>query len=225
MPNGHIMSREKMTNGRKKELFFEQSYFLRKICGSTIQKDFAKKLGISLRAYSRYEKGEREMPNGLVKFALLLTKDKEEVVLIDESLSLTDEGSSIKEYIDNFKMELEVITNKDAERQKAATVPASNIDTSNQPTMSYPVETPGGTFSEDVECLRKIYNYGDIGIISAIHQNLKTFVRTVAQDNEIQKLKAENAEIRKRLELLEQKLSTDGRGKVEDADAAQAAAS
>lgn len=207
------MSREKMTIGPKKDLFFEQSYFLRKIRGSTIQKDFAKKLGISLRAYSRYEKGEREMPNGLVKFAFLLNKDKEEVVLIDESLSLTDEGSSIKEYIDNFKMELEVITREEAERRKK--------DTSNQSIPSNPVEIPGGTFGEDVECLRKIYNYGDAGIISAIHQNLKTFVRTVAQDNEIQNLKAENAEIRKRLELLEQKLSTVGREK-EDINNAQA---
>lgn len=130
-----------------------------------------------------------------------------------------------KEHTDDFKMELEVITREEAERRKKAAAEPIYIDTSNPSTPSNPVETPGGTFGEDVECLRKIYNYGDAGIISAIHQNLKTFVRTVAQDNEIQMLKAENAEIRKRLELLEQKLSTDGRGKVEDADTALAAGS
>jgi len=128
-----------------------------------------------------------------------------------------------KEHTDNFKMDLEVITREEAERRKRTAI--SESDQSNQSTPSNPVETPGGTFGEDVECLRKIYNYGDIGIISAIHQNLKTFVRTVAQDNEIQKLKAENAQIRKRLELLEQKLSTVGRGKVEDVDTALAAGS
>ena len=47
----------------------------------------------------------------------------------------------------------------------------------------------GEQFMEDVNYLKIIYDYKDLGIISAIHANLKTFNRTVQREIEVRQLK------------------------------------
>lgn len=198
-------------------LFYEQE-----------QEEFANNLGISISNVSnienhKYKPSFEPLKNLLEKYKVnpvwLLTGEGDPykiVVLEDERLFLKYDDTPVEEYSEDFAMHLEAVYSENDPRNpknKASSDNLYNIDTSDQPAVSDPVKTPGGSFGEDVECLREIYNYGDAGIISAIHQNLKTFVRTVNQAKEIQELKAENKNIVKRLDQLEQKLSADGRVK------------
>ena len=215
MPNGRMMSRCKMTNRHKKNIYFAQAHVLRRIRGSFTQGNFAKRLGIPLRTYSRYEKGEREMPIGLVKLAFLINKDNKEIVLVDESLSFTDEGASIKEYVDNFKMDLEVITREEAERRKKVSAEPSYIDTSNPSATSDSVKTLDADPCHDLLIKTRLVLESKTGFAKSLAANIVSFHDAVVT---AEKLKDHE----RRLEDLEQKHST-GRGKVEDSDAAQAA--
>lgn len=68
-------------------------------------------------------------------------------------------------------------------------------------------------FAQDVSYLKEIYDYQDTGIIEAIHQNLKTFVRTVRREKLVSIQNKKIADLESRLEQLEQKLLNTGRGK------------
>jgi hypothetical protein len=146
------------------------------------------------------------VPNGLVRLAYLIAEDKEEIVFMDESLSFTDEGTAIKEYVDNFKMDLEVITKTEAKRRKKATT----ADQSNPSTPSAPPSaTPGadpwqGTIKKAREILesglsdsKALANY-----IECAHSSMQ-----------------EKQDLKNTVDQIKQQLST-GRGKVEDPDTA-----
>ncbi|MDM8551914.1 helix-turn-helix transcriptional regulator [Desulfobacterales bacterium HSG2] len=49
---------------------------LKELRGSDSKTDFAKKLGVALRTYLRYEKGERKVPDGLFKLAQMIRQSE-----------------------------------------------------------------------------------------------------------------------------------------------------
>ncbi|MGD9161344.1 MAG: helix-turn-helix transcriptional regulator [Desulfobacteraceae bacterium] len=191
------------------------------------QGEFAKNIGLSVSNVSNIENHKYEPSFEPLRKLIeiykvnpiwLLSGEDEPykvVMLKNERLFLKYDDTPVKEYSEDFAMHLEAVYGENDPgnpKNEGDTETTYNIDTLN--------ETPDGSFGKDVECLREIYNYGDYGIISAIHQNLKTLSRTVqrekmieTQNIEIHKLKSENAEILKRLEQLEQKLSANGREK------------
>jgi len=61
-------------NNLKKYPYQDLGNELKELRGFNEKEDFAGKLGISLRTYYRYEKGERKVPNGLMKLARILSK-------------------------------------------------------------------------------------------------------------------------------------------------------
>ena len=60
----------------KKYLYIEQGTELKALRGSRKIKDVAKALGVAPKTYYRYESGERKVPDGLLKLARILYKNK-----------------------------------------------------------------------------------------------------------------------------------------------------
>jgi len=83
MTNGH-MSRKKMTNGQKKYPYIDLGNKLKELRGGLNQEDYAKQLGVALRTYHRYEKGERKIPDGLLKLATLLNRNNTKITYVSE---------------------------------------------------------------------------------------------------------------------------------------------
>ena len=82
------MSRKKLTNGQqnlKKYPYKELAKQLRELRGPIIQKIMAKRLGISLQTYNRYEKGRRKVPDGLLKLARIFAGQSIEKIKYQES--------------------------------------------------------------------------------------------------------------------------------------------
>lgn len=198
-----------MTNGHKKSNLSAQSKILRSLRGPYTQESFAKSLDIPLRTYIRYEKGERPMPRGLLRSAFSIVKSEKSVILIDDSLAFTEEGAAIKEFVDSFKMNLEVITVEEAERRKK--------DQSNSSTPSIIKPDP---WREVLDMARHVLASGT-DHAGSLASTIKLSYNAI----QAQKLLEEKCDkALNELEQIKQQLST-GRGKVEDADAAQAAAS
>jgi DNA-binding XRE family transcriptional regulator len=194
-----------MTNGHKKSNLFAQSEILRSLRGPHTQDSFAKSLDIPLRTYIRYEKGERAMPRGLLRSAFSIAKNEESVILIDDSLAFTEEGDTIREFVDSFKMNLEVITKAEAEkRKKANTVDPSITSNSSNPLAADP-------WQDTLNMARKVLESGTdhSGLLaSSIKLSFNTIVKEKYQEVEHHKLLKE-------IKILKQNLSTDGREKEE----------
>ena len=65
-----------MTKSEKKYPYAYQGPELKTLRGSIKVKDYAKTLGVAPKTYYRYEKGERKVPDGLLKLARILSKNK-----------------------------------------------------------------------------------------------------------------------------------------------------
>lgn len=92
-----------MTNGQKnleRYPYKDLANELRGLRGRITQEAFANQLGIALRTYHRYEKGERKVPKGLLKLAHLL-KEKDVGIVADVSY-----GSSKSNPISDEEYEL-----------------------------------------------------------------------------------------------------------------------
>jgi len=63
------LSTKKCKKNKKNYPYKELGINLRKLRGSLSKKQFARDLGVSIQAYYRYEKGERKIPDGLLKLA------------------------------------------------------------------------------------------------------------------------------------------------------------
>lgn len=208
-----------MTNRHKNIFYFEQSYLLKKIRGDLTQKVFANKLGVPLRSYVRYENGTRNMPNGLFKLALIFNENNGKIVLEDEALSLNENGKAIKEYLDNFKMELEVVYGPNDPRRSAG-AKLYNIAPSNTSAPSNSSKPPAADpWQETLDMARQVLESGT-DHAGSLASTIKLSFNTI-QDKK--RLEAEYHRISNELETIKQ-LST-GRGKVEDSDAAQAVGS
>ena len=60
---------------------------LRELRGGLNQESYAKQLGVALRTYHRYEKGERKIPDGLLKLATLLNRNNTKIGYVSEPKS------------------------------------------------------------------------------------------------------------------------------------------
>lgn len=207
-----------MTNGHKKSNLFAQSKILRSLRGPHTQDSFAKSLDIPLRTYIRYEKGERAIPRGLLRSAFSITKNDESFILIDDSLAFTEEGDTIREFVDSFKMNLEVITKAEAERRKASSGKLYNIDQSapsnpsivSTPSISYNQPPAADPWQETLDMARQVLESGT-DHAGSLASTIKLSFNTI-QDKK--RLEAECHRISNELETLKQ-LSTDGREKEE----------
>lgn len=72
MTNGHMKSRKKRSLDTKNMRYPEQATKLVYLRGDKTQKAFAVELGLQLRAYQRYENGERKMAGGLIRLAEII---------------------------------------------------------------------------------------------------------------------------------------------------------
>ncbi|MBA7713418.1 hypothetical protein ES703_122421 [subsurface metagenome] len=78
------MSREKVPSGQKKYPYIDLGNKLRKLRGGLNQEGYATLLGVALRTYHRYEKGERKVPDGLLKLAILLDQNNNKIGYVAE---------------------------------------------------------------------------------------------------------------------------------------------
>jgi len=169
--------------------YFEQAFVLRKIRGSLTQKAFADKLDIPLRTYVRYEKGEREMPNGLIRLAFYITQDNSpEVMLEDESLSLTDEGESIKKYLSDFRMKLETVYGERDPRNpknKKTGDDLFNIDKTDMPVTYDGNKVPGEDPHGDLLQMTREILSSKTDYAESLAANIRSFHKSVQLENQI----------------------------------------
>jgi len=86
-------------------------------------------------------------------------------VLRDEALLVSPKGTPMGTHAQDFGVPCEAISADQAAARREAASKAAN------------------TFFEDVGYLREIYDYGDPGVINAIHSNLQTFAKTIHNDH------------------------------------------
>ncbi len=113
------LSRKKVTNSENKiknYLYIERGAELKSLRGSQSVKDFAKALGVAPKTYYRYESGERKVPDGLLKLARILSKNK--IVEGDHYMIKDRLNESVAEHVDNFHAPLS-INNEEYELIKA----------------------------------------------------------------------------------------------------------
>lgn len=196
------------------------------------QKEFAKPLGITGGYISKIEKGLSDLSESVlclieVNYRInrnwLRTGEGEPFVKewLDDKLNLFGEkGGPIKEFTQNFKMELAVVQGEKAPGEETASDELYNIDTSDPSNMSAPsssAKSPGvdpwqGHIDKTRFILESKTNYSN-----SLAANIDSFYDAVVTAEKL--LDHEN-----RLAQLE-KLSTAGREKEEDSDAAQAVGS
>jgi len=73
-----------MTNGQNKYPYIDLGNKLKELRGRLNQESYAKQLGVALRTYHRYEKGERKIPDGLLKLATLLNRNNIKIGYVSE---------------------------------------------------------------------------------------------------------------------------------------------
>jgi transcriptional regulator with XRE-family HTH domain len=194
------------------------------------QKQFAKPLGITGGYISKIEKGLSDLSESVlclieVNYRInrnwLKTGEGEPFVKewLDDKLNLFGEkGGPIKEFTQDFKLQLEVIDAAEAARRKAAPKKLCKItDPSNTSTPSDSSKPPGADIWQDHLIKTRFILESKTGYANSLAANIESFYDAVVT---AEKLKDHE----KRLEDIEQQLST-GRGKVEDSDAAQAVGS
>jgi len=76
-----------MTSGQKKYPYIDLGNKLKILRDGLNQVTYAKRLGVALRTYHRYEKGERKIPDGLLKLAILLSHDKTKITYVSEAFN------------------------------------------------------------------------------------------------------------------------------------------
>jgi len=142
------------------------------------QRQFAKPLGISGGYISKVEKGLSFLSESVLSLMeinyrinrnwLLYNEGDpylKESALEDDTLFLDPKDNPVASHMQDLGVHCEVISKEKATARREAAIKA--VD----------------TFYEDVGYLREIYDYGDPGVINAIHCNLQSFAKTIHNDH------------------------------------------
>lgn len=219
-----------MEKSIKSKKVAENLKIFRKLLGLK-QKEFAIPLGITHSYISNVEREKNNLSDSIlhlikINYRLnenwLLTGEGTPFVeewLKDKSLLFENKGGPIKEFTQNLKLDLAVITQDEADRRKKATADKLyNIDPSNPSTpSSSSVDAPCANPWQGHIAKTQFVLESKTGYSKSLAANIESFYDAVVTAEKL--IDHEN-----RLAQLE-KLSTVGREKEEDSDAALTAAS